>query len=469
MNFQFSPELDKNKIFLVNRRELEERLDPHFYKPFFRDIVLDVGNIRSEKLGNIARFTDESWDQKGFFKITFPYIEIGEIDLSTGEIKRINKLTIEKAPSRAKMIVRNSDILVSKTRPNRGAISFIDNDGVFIASTGFSVIRGAKNSAIDKRYLFYWLRQNRSLWQMEQRSSGGNYPAITQEELSKINIPIPPQEIQAQIVTKMDAAYATKKQKETERQRLLDSIDDYLLGELGIKLPEQDKNMIGNRIFFRYANTVSGYRLDPNTYKKERLDAIKSIKQGIYVSKPLHQVVKHKREKISDFAQGTTYIGLENIESNTGEWIPSESIKSISSAAIFGKDDILFPKLRPYLNKVFYSDTEGLCSTEFHVFRSYFENNSYIANFLRSKVVVAQTRNLMSGNTLPRLQFEDIQKLLIPIPTLKKQTEIANHITEVRNQTKQLREEAKKEVEQAKKEVEMMILGEDTSKAWQDT
>ena len=131
MNFQFSHELDKNKIFLVKRRELEERLDPHFYKPFFRKIVLDVGNTTSEKLGKIARFSDDIWDQKGFFEITFPYIEIGEIDLSTGEIKKINKLKIEKAPSRAKMIVRNSDILISKTRPNRGAISFIDNDCVF--------------------------------------------------------------------------------------------------------------------------------------------------------------------------------------------------------------------------------------------------------------------------------------------------------------------------------------------------
>ncbi len=51
-----------------------------------------------------------------------------------------------------------------------------------------------------------------------------------------------------------------------------------------------------------------------------------------------------------------------------------------------------------------------------------------------------------------------LKSLKIPVPPLKKQTEIANHITKIRNQAKQLQQQAKTKLEQAKKEVETMIL-----------
>ena len=53
-----------------------------------------------------------------------------------------NFIEIAKAPSRAKMIVHNGDIIISTTRPTRGAISLVNTKlPILIASTGFSVIR----------------------------------------------------------------------------------------------------------------------------------------------------------------------------------------------------------------------------------------------------------------------------------------------------------------------------------------
>ena len=163
--------------------------------------------------------------------------------------------------------------------------------------------------------------------------------------------------------------------------------------------------------------------------------------------------------KVNEIDEGVMYIGMENIVSNIGELVSTDSKDSISSASVFLKNDILFPKLHPYLNKVYYANEEGICSTEFHVFYSDNQCNEFIANFLRSKVIVAQTKYLMSGNTLPRLQLEDIEKLLIPIPPLEKQIEIVDHITKIRDRAKQLRQEAVAELEKAKQEVEAMILG----------
>ena len=112
------------------------------------------------------------------------------------------------------MIVRENDIIISTTDPSRGAICLIDKcfEG-FIASTGFAVVRKIKVGSLNRKYLFYALRFESTLKQFEQRCSGGIYPAITQEQLQKILIPLPPKETQIQIVTLMDYAYRFYKEK----------------------------------------------------------------------------------------------------------------------------------------------------------------------------------------------------------------------------------------------------------------
>lgn len=385
------------------------------------------------------------------------YIRITDID-EYGMLKRELGKTAQTVESR--YLLKNNDLLFARS----GTVgkTYIHKANEIIAPcfyAGYMIRFVVNEEKINPDYVFAYTQLETYKNWVTAIQRVALQPNINAEEYKSLKIPVPPKEIQTQIVVKMVAAYAARKQREAEAQRLQDSIDDYLLSELGIEPPEPEESGLRSRIFFRNASEISGARLDPSAYKKERLDAIANIERGAYVSKPLYRVVRSRREKTSDFPKGAIYIGLENVESDTGEWLSSESKESISNAAIFKKGDVLFPKLRPYLNKVFYCATEGFCSTEFHVFRSSSENNSYIAHFLRSKVVVAQTRNLMSGNTLPRLQFGDIQKLLIPVPPLEKQAEIAERIAETRSQAKELREEAKKKLEEASKEAEAMIFG----------
>ena len=89
----------------------------------------------------------------------------------------------------------------------------------------------------------------------------------------------------------MDAAYASKRAKE---QRLLDSIDDYLLGELGIELPEQEENTVQSRIFTRRFSEISGGRLDPVFFRPNYGDIINSIKNNAYFE--LGDIVKFSNE-----------------------------------------------------------------------------------------------------------------------------------------------------------------------------
>ena len=473
MSFELSPELDSNKSFLVKCSELEGRFDPHFYKPFFQNNEQRVEAVRHAKLNDLVKFSGETWDQEDYFSKTFPYIEIGEIDLLTGNISRISHVDIENAPSRAKMIVRKGDILVSTTRPSRGAISLFDNDELCVASTGFSIIREFKTANISTRFLFYWLRQFSSLWQMEQRSSGGNYPAITQEELGKIKIPVPPKETQTQIIAKMDAAHTAKKQKEAEAQHLLDSIDDYLLDELGIELPEQEENTLQSRMFTRRLNEVSGGRFDAPVHKKKYILESKKFPMKKFsdcvLINPLTSFYGH-----SSLTEAT-FIPMEKVSDQYGEADISEYRKIDESGGYkkFQDNDLIWAKITPCMQNgksAVVTDLQngiGFGSTEFHVFRAKSKTEiSYIHGLLRLSSLRKHAVLYFSGSAGHQRVADDFfKRLSIPLPPTDKQIEIANYITNIRNQAKALQQQAKADLEQVKKEVEAMILSEDENMA----
>lgn len=197
----YFPKVEVKTTFGITLKNIETRLDPHFYLPNFKALIDNIRKTKNAQLGDLVEFSKETWNQKDGFENEFPYIEISEIDLSSGKINNVSMVPISEAPSRAKMVVRNNDIIVSTTRPHRGAISIIeaDKDG-YIASTGFAILRNLKTDSISKEYLYYILRTQICLQQMLQRSSGGSYPAITAEELKNIYIPIPDKAIQQEIV-----------------------------------------------------------------------------------------------------------------------------------------------------------------------------------------------------------------------------------------------------------------------------
>ena len=165
-------------------------------------------------------------------------------------------------------------------------------------------------------------------------------------------------------------------------------------------------------------------RVDANIHHPDRIKIIHQLKKINWVLKPLKLVAKFHKNVCFQNLENLPYVGLENIENNTGFFIETSEKENFSSAVKFQKGQVLFPKLRPYLNKIYLAEFSGLCSTEFHILDSDIVDNRYLAHFLRLNLVVNQTKHLMSGNTLPRLQTLDIQNLLIPVPPLEIQAQI---------------------------------------------
>lgn len=131
----------------------------------------------------------------------------------------------------------------------------------------------------------------------------------------------------------------------------------------------------------------------------------------------LMDIVDFVRDKEKAKSSDCRYIGMASVESHTG--CLSNVIENAEGDAFkFKKGDILYGKLRPYLNKVWLATFDGICSTEFHVLRIKTSNfqNDLLHNILLSDIVLKQTIHMMTGNTHPRLSDDDVKKLLIPLP-----------------------------------------------------
>ncbi|TRU23731.1 MAG: restriction endonuclease subunit S [Microcystis aeruginosa Ma_MB_S_20031200_S102] len=227
------PVKDERKVFAIQTFSISERFDPHFHTPNFKNIYRLLSKTTTKKLGEVVQFSKDSWNPKDEEKLTFRYIEISNVKPQTGEAIWTETLTKE-APSRARMLVHGDDIIVSLTRPHHGSIAHLSEefDGC-IASTGFAVIRSV-SKLVNRQYLWCILRSQISLQQMLQRSSGGNYPAITKTELENIIIPIPEISIQEKIVAEIQhrrsESQRLRSEAETGWQIAKQWFEDQLLG-----------------------------------------------------------------------------------------------------------------------------------------------------------------------------------------------------------------------------------------------
>lgn len=120
-------------------------------------------------------------------------------------------------------------------------------------------------------------------------------------------------------------------------------------------------------------------------------------------------------------------LNLDMIESNTGKVIEKvyEDDSNLLSVAPFDEGNVLYSKLRPYLNKVVIPDGKGYATTELVPLRPKQEllNLSFLSHLLRSDDFVAYANGIATGTKMPRMPLNDLRKFNCILPPIEMQME----------------------------------------------
>lgn len=167
--------------------------------------VTVVNSHPMDVLRDICEINPESIDAaKEFGEDHFEYIDIAAIENETGSYLGGTLTRGVDAPIRARRKVRHLDVLLSTVRPNLRAFALLRNPPASaVASTGFAVLR-ARPERVLPGYLIWLLRSQICVEQMISMSGKGAYPSINSSDVEAIQIPLPPLEVQHQIVAEIE-------------------------------------------------------------------------------------------------------------------------------------------------------------------------------------------------------------------------------------------------------------------------
>ena len=136
-----------------------------------------------------------------------------------------------------------------------------------------------------------------------------------------------------------------------------------------------------------------------------------------------------------DIDEGAWVLDLEDIEKDSGKVIHKirkYERDSSSTKHLFKKGQVLYSKLRPYLNKVVLADEEGFCTSE--ILPLNFSNvvePQYALYYLMSPTFLKYANRCSYGVKMPRLGTADGRKAVFPLPPFEEQRRISQHISKI--------------------------------------
>ncbi|WP_145416605.1 restriction endonuclease subunit S [Staphylococcus hominis] len=142
----------------------------------------------------------------------------------------------------------------------------------------------------------------------------------------------------------------------------------------------------------------------------------------------LGDVVTNKSKKFDPKKEEATKdIELDSIEQNTGRLLDTYISNDFTSQKNkFKKDNVLYSKLRPYLNKYYYATIDGVCSSEIWVLNTLNKDvlvNKFLYYFIQTNRFSSVT-NKSAGSKMPRADWELVKNIRLYKGSIKEQEKI---------------------------------------------
>ena len=399
-------------------------------------------------------------------KTKFSYIDIGSIDnkrqlLNTNE----NVIEADKAPSRARKMVNQGDILYSTVRPYLHNMCIVDKQFSYmpIASTGFAVLSCHYN--VLNKYIFYYLLTPAfdSYANSNENAKGVAYPAINDDRLYRAVIALPP--------------FAEQKRIVAQIEELLPYIDRYeqawcKLEKFNSRFPEDMKKSLlqyaiqGKLVEQRPEEGTAEELFEQIQEEKQRLIAEKKIKKEKILpeitddEKPFDIPESWKWVRWGDLSQSIQYgynapaqesgrikmVRISDIQDGKVMWdsvpyceINEEDIPTYLLAA----NDILFARTGGTVGKSYLvKDVPQRAIYAGYLIRTQYSSllcPEYLKYFMESQLYWEQLRNGTIATAQPNCNGKTLSKMILPLPPLAEQKRIVEKLEQLLLLCEQLR------------------------------
>ena len=451
---------------MTYRGEIEGRLDPYFYQPEFTKLEAEVRKLTNQKLRDfiiriaggstpdIKRYDEYYTDADN--GVSFIRVQnLSPEGLQLDDCKYITFDTHNGLLKRSQ--VSGGDLLVKITGVGRMAVSSVVHYG-FKGNINQHIAAIKTQNYQTSEVLATFLNSEVGEKLAARRSTGGTRPALDYSALKSIPIIYNPQ-----IVEVMQSAYAQKKQKEHEASTLLDSIDDYVLAELGIEIPSIEEK----QCFVVYPTETSGRRIDPLYLKN--ISHFRSMKtpyplmplEKLLIDKP--QYGANERAVDGDPETDVRYIRITDIDDYgnllNDDW---KTAGTIHPKYLLQENDVIFARSGSAGRAFVYKSQLGTAIFAGYLIRFKFDaakvNPSFVFYYTLTKMYKLWVQSIQRTAVQANINSKEFQSLEIPLAPLDVQNRIVEEANSRLSHAAQLRQEADAIVEAAKREVDRVML-----------
>ncbi|MBM4431048.1 MAG: hypothetical protein FJ026_11980 [Chloroflexi bacterium] len=392
-----------------------------------------------------------------------PFVRAGDVrdgQLNLTDLPFVSRDMLRSFPQSR---LRVGDVLVVRTGAKAGEVAmFAEPEGEYYASSHTLLLRA--KASVNPRYLEQFLVGRFGKEQILRRLTGAAQRQLQKPSVASIRVPLPPRPIQDAIAGKMDAAYRRKRELEAEAKALLESIDGYVLGELGTewgKPPDRGRPVGHEAVWFdTWRRDVK--RLDPKRYRYQREGpASKGLRR-------LGDLLTHRLEKVD--RNKYTFEDLQLVSLHFDGTMSARDVKAwrkdIKGTLWFAyPEDLVYSKIDARNGAIgLVPDELGkvAVTSEYPVYRV---KEGISADYLKIVLRTPQFTDLLKAMAAghsgrKRVQPGELEDVLIPVPPLDQQRKIVTEEQARREQARALKDKAEQVVAEAKAEVERMILGE---------
>lgn len=337
----------------------------------------------------------------------FQYVDVSSVSKETLKIVETQNLLGKEAPSRARKLIKEGDVLFATVRPTLRRIAIVPNElNGEVCSTGYFVLRS--NGKLLQKFIFYYFLRNEFMEIMENIQTGASYPAVTDKQILEQAISYPSLATQQKIVEKLDLIFF-----EVERATMAT--------EANVKNAELLYRSSVNQVFETFKE------------KEVRLKNISCINYGYTAKSSLEN-------------DGYHYLRITDIQENFVEWmkVPKVNVETSEIQKYILKDgDIVFARTGATTGKSYLVKDAPNAIFASYLIRVDVKRSeilpAYIKHYFNSEEYWANVNAGISGAAQGGFNASKLGELLIPYVSLERQNLVVKELSTLERRVNEMK------------------------------